>query len=81
MGRYPDGQLYTTFARGNGGTSPFLPTYNLAKKAQKGYVIMPKTRNFEQYTTDSDNPSSNPNRLDYISTIPYTNPIVSTQVS
>jgi len=74
-----DDNRYTTFARGS---SPFLPTYNLAKKAQKGYLIIPKSsQQYSNLSDVADRRENNPNRLDYISSIPYTNPIVSNQVS
>lgn len=56
-------------------SSPFLPTYNLAKKGKKGYIIAPKFRRpvFQNsYQVDNDDDD---NKLDYIAPIPYNNPV------
>lgn len=87
-----ENNLYSTFDRND---SPFLPTYNLARKGKKGYIIAPKFQrpviqddipkldlNSNTFTIDNNDDDT---KLDYIAPIPYTNtnitnPIVETQI-
>lgn len=63
--RYDD-NTYIKFDRGD---SPFLPTYNLAKKAQKGYVIAPKFRRPVYPSPRQDGPATA--KFEHIAAIPY----------
>ena len=60
-----------TFARFEGrGESPFLPTYNLARKGKRGYVIAPKFRR-PLYQGSPPSDANGATKFEHIAAIPY----------